>query len=46
MNDFDYETETWITDELWKLHVDENPMGEAFSPSWNSSMKNNGFFPF
>lgn len=44
-DDFDYETEAWITDELGNFMLMKNPMGEAFSPSWSSSMKNNGFFP-
>ena len=39
------QVEAWVTDELGNFMFMENPMGSGFSPGWESSFKNKGFFP-
>ncbi len=44
-DEYEYETEAWITSELGNFMMMNNPMGEGFSPSWSKSIKDKGFFP-
>jgi hypothetical protein len=41
----DDEVEAWVTGEIGNFMLMQGPMGGGYSPGWNSSLKNSGFFP-